>query len=297
MIKSAVIGASGFVGKHLLKSYRTKFPDCIGTYNSQMQEGLTYFNLLNPDLSALNLESQGYKAVIASAANTDITLCESLKGKTPNRAKEVNVDGMIKLIEQVRKTQLKLIFFSTDYAFKGDTGNYDDLDEREPTTEYGKHKVLIEKEIEKRCENYLIIRLSRVFGTDKGDNTIIDDLARKMTNGENVRVAGNQFYCITHIKELIQAIHLVQKKDLSGKMNICGYERWSRYEIALALQEEFKKRGITKLGEITEIDLYDIPSLVGRPLETSLTCSKLKKYGFNFRPISESISKVVDNYT
>ena len=31
MIKTAIIGASGVIGGHLIKKYKSKYPDCIGT--------------------------------------------------------------------------------------------------------------------------------------------------------------------------------------------------------------------------------------------------------------------------
>ena len=54
MIKTAIIGASGFIGSHLIKKYKSKYPDCIGTSFSSDVTNLLKFDLRNPDIKSLD---------------------------------------------------------------------------------------------------------------------------------------------------------------------------------------------------------------------------------------------------
>ena len=59
-------------------------------------------------------------------------------------------------------------------------GNYNDTDKTDPNTVYGKHKKIIEDEIKKLTNNFLVLRLSKIYGLKKGDNTIFDQAANQL---------------------------------------------------------------------------------------------------------------------
>ena len=94
MIKTAIIGASGFIGSHLIKKYKSKYPDCIGTSFSSDVTNLLKFDLRNPNIKPLDLEQTGHKAVIITSFKANIPYCEN----EPRKAYEVNVEGILKLI-------------------------------------------------------------------------------------------------------------------------------------------------------------------------------------------------------
>ena len=52
MIKTAIIGASGFIGSHLINKYKSKYPDCIGTTFSSDKKNLLKFDLKNQDIKS-----------------------------------------------------------------------------------------------------------------------------------------------------------------------------------------------------------------------------------------------------
>ena len=138
MLKTAVIGATSYIGKHLIKMYRDKYPDCIGTYFSNKKENNKnkYFNIINSNINELKLMDTGHKSVIITAAQPNIGYCE----KNPKDSYNVNVKATLKTIEILLKTSIKIIFLSSDYVFEGTKGSYTDEDITKPTTEYGKQK-------------------------------------------------------------------------------------------------------------------------------------------------------------
>ncbi len=290
MIKTAVIGASGFVGRHLLRFYRQSFPDCVGTACSNMGPGLTHFDLRQPDLAALRLEESGHQAVLIASAKPNIAFCE----QQPTAAYAVNVTGTLELLRQIGRTSLSVIFLSSDYVFEGTKGNYSDVDNVKPTTAYGRHKAIIEREIPSLVENYLTLRLSKVYGLEKYDGTLLCEIARSLAMGAEVMAAADQFFCPTEVTDLVRAIVAIQGCETRRVMNVCCCESWSRYEIARALADAMP----VNAARIKKISLHELPAMKGRPLNTSMQCSRLENApAMVFTSLHDSIKRVAAHWT
>ena len=290
MKKTAVIGATGFIGGHLLHSYRKNFEDCIGTGFSIIKPGLTHFDLRKPNLSRLGLEESGHEAVIIASAKSKIDYC----GKEKEKSYEINVKGTLDLVRQIAKTSMQIIFFSSDYVFSGENGKYIDSSERKPSTEYGLQKMQVEDEIPKITDNYLILRLGKGYGIEKNDGTILDEIACSIASGYKVLAAWDQIFCPTYIEDLISAIHAIQTLRLRGFMNLCNESSWSRYDIALAIANSMGK----KPDYIQRISLSDLSFIENnRPRNTSMKCNRFnKKVKMNFTRLQDSISIVAKNW-
>lgn len=285
LVKTAIIGASGFIGNHLLRAYREVYPDCLGTTFSQPRPDLAPFDLRNPDIATLRLEETGHEAVILASAKPNISYCEEQR----DEAYAVNVRGTLELARQLSKTSLQLIFLSSDYVFEGTAGGYDDASSTCPTTEYGRQKVEVETALPGLVKNHLILRLAKSFGLKKGDGTLLDDIAASLAAGKILQAADDQFLCPTLIGDLVGAIQAIQSKGLTGTMNVCNPEPWSRYGLATELAN-----GIgVQSNLVRKISLHEIPSMVGRPLDTSMACLRLKnEVSFEFTPTQEAIEQV-----
>ena len=285
MIKTAVIGASGYVGRHLWKAYRSRYPDCVGTTFSADHPQLNHFDIREPNLAALRLEDTGHQAVLIASAKPNIAYCEQNK----EAACAVNVRGTLELARQIGRTRMQAIFLSSDYVFEGKAGPHDDDDPARPTTEYGRHKAQVERELPSLAANYLVLRLSKIYGVHKGDRTLLDEMAAQLTAGTEIRAARDQIFCPTNVADLVRVIQVIQGNGLQGVLNICNPERWSRCGIALALANAMRAdRSLVK-----PISLYDIPAMLGRPLDTSMKSSRLARaLQPQFVPLSDDIERV-----
>ena len=289
MIKTAVIGASGYIGSHLLRKYREQYPDCVGTSFSNNTNELIHFDIRNPNIGHLKLEETGHQAVIITSAKPNISYCENKS----QQAFEVNVEGTFNLIRKLSRTSLKIIFLSTDYVFDGIKGNFGDNHPTAPTTVYGKHKKLVEDEIKSLTDNFLVLRLSKIYGLKKGDKTILDEAANLLTQEKQVLAASDQYFCPTYIEDLVNSIINIQELDLRGYMNLCSPEVWSRYE----MHKKTAKLMSKDANLVTKINLYDIVEMKGRPLKTSMICNRLiGETDCRFISFNDAIEKVADNY-
>ena len=289
MIKTAIIGASGFIGSHLINKYKSKYPDCIGTTFSSDKKNLLKFDLKNPDIKSLDLERTGHKAVIITSFKANIPYCEN----EPNKAYKVNVEGMLQLIKNLSQTSLKIIFLSSEYVFDGNEGKYSDNHPKDPGTAYGKHKKIIEDEIKNLTDNFLVLRLSKMYGLTRGDKTILDEAANLLNQKKEILAASDQYFNPTFIDDLVKAIIDIQEKNLKGYINVCAPETWSRFEMWTQLAQIMNKN----INLIKKIKLYDIPIMKGRPLNTSMVCNRLnQETQSKFISLKDAIKKVANNY-
>ena len=83
--------------------------------------------------------------------------------KQKNLAFQVNAHA-VKVIAEISKKSILLIHFSTDYVFDGKKSNYNETDMTNPINVYGESKLLGEKYIIETGGNFLILRISWVYG-------------------------------------------------------------------------------------------------------------------------------------
>ncbi len=289
-MKTAIIGASSYIGKNLIDFYRLRYPDCVGTYfkNKKNLKNI-FFDLKNSNINNLKLYERGHKSVIISAAIPNIDFCE----KNPNLSYKINVEGTLKAINELVKTPIKIIFLSSDYVFDGKKGSYSESDITNPSTNYGKQKKKVEDEIINLSDKVIILRLSKVYGLKKGDGTLLDEAANLLSKKKYISAALDQFFCPIFIDDLVKIIDVVQNNEIFGKLNVCSDEVWSRYNLILKLAEEMK---INK-DYIKKINLHDFSNFNNRPLNTSMINKKLHKFiNFKFFSMAEAVKKIAFNY-
>lgn len=286
MIKTAIIGASGYIGKHLLAKYRESFPDCIGTGFAHMKEGLTPFDLRNPNVAALKLRETEHEAVVIASAMPNIAKCESY----PKETYELNVSGTLKLVKQLEQLSLKTFFLSSDYVFNGETGHYRDDARTSPKTEYGRQKAEVEKEIPNLTNNYTILRLSKIYGTVPQDGTLLDSIAAELMQGKKITVATDQFFSPTHVDDVVSMLLFIQKQNKNGLINLCNNHAYSRHQIAFKLAERLQ----VSPSLLHAVPLHSIPGMENRPLNTSLLCSEVLQLLQNsLISIDDAVERVV----
>ncbi len=131
--------------------------------------------------------------IINCAAYNDVDKAEL----QPEYANAVNGEGPKILAEVAKEVGAKLVHYSTDFVFDGESNiPYTEDSKPNPINQYGKSKLLGEKNIRNVGGDYLIIRTSRVVGEgkqnfpyrfsmwakDKTILTITDDLVSRSTS-------------------------------------------------------------------------------------------------------------------
>lgn len=281
MKKTLVIGARGFIGKHFVDLYRRFYPDLITTDRSLL-------DLANPSIDHLPLEE--YTDALIAAAIPRLMACE----QSPEYTFRCNVEGTLQLAGALAQKGIKPILFSTDYVFDGVEGEYSEESALNPLNEYGRQKARLEEKIRDACgDNYLLIRPGKVFGLKKGDKTLLDEMASSLNGGSTVRAAYDQVFCPIFINDLLQSIVTLQNLNCTGVFNICGLERWSRYDLALEVARALS----VPSNLVHQISLEDLKEPFLRPKCTTMRTDKLRRIiDEQFMSLKDSIQKIATYY-
>ncbi len=169
---TAVIGASGMLGRELVSACAARGIDVVGFGSPEA------LDITEPDAAREALG--GVKLVLNAAAYTNVDGAES----EPAEAMRVNQLGPMNLARTCRDNDALLVHFSTDYVFNGVAScEYRVDEEPSPLSVYGLSKLAGEHAIRDIGCDHLIIRSSWLFAPHSRNfvRTILDLSSQRST--------------------------------------------------------------------------------------------------------------------
>lgn len=286
--KTVVIGAGGYLGRHLLAAHQSANPATLGVDVVGPWE--YHLDLAAPDIRPLKLKESGYEQAILAAAVTGLARCEREMAYTRAR----NVTGALELAQQLAEQGVLPIFFSSDNVFDGEDGGYDDGAPPHPLNEYGAQKAEVERRLPEVCGGRcLILRLGKVFGLARGDRTLLDEMADRLTRGEAVAAARDMIFSPVLVNDVVRGVLALQTVSATGLFNFCGPEVWSRFDLARALAEAL---GVDR-SLVQGISLDDLKEPFRRPKRADLVCRRLRAtVAVEFQPMARCIAALAEQY-
>ncbi len=257
-----VVGATGFIGSRL--------GSCLGsgTLGLSRRPGPERFDLLDPDWPALERACRGAKAGVICAGVAGFEAC----AKDPDGTARVNVSGVRGLVERLSALGVVPVYLSSDSVYDGSRGDFREEDERRPITTYGRQRKEVEDFLMSRSGRWIILRLGKVYGTERGDGSLFTAWAEALQRDESIRCAHDQRLAPVHIDDVGRAVRAVWDKGLSGVYNLCGAEALSRYELAARLAAAL---GLDA-GLIARCSIKDIPASEPRHAWHAASTEKLR---------------------
>ena len=119
-------GGSGLLGSELRKI----LPDI--DYPSSKEFDVTNYKQMKKYLKLNSCDLIIHAAAIASPPLVD---------NDPQKAVKVNIEGTCNIVKLCMKYDIRLIYISTDYVFRGDKGNYKEDDPVYPVNKYAWSKL------------------------------------------------------------------------------------------------------------------------------------------------------------
>jgi len=284
--KLLVIGGSGLVGSTLI-NYSYKNYDVHYTFNDNM---IQFDNIPNTKIELLNdihkllklIDEYRPHVIIHTVAHPSVDECE----RSPEMAKKLHVDITKEISKISAKINSKLIYFSTDAVFDGQTQEkYLESDIPNPINYYGKTKLEAEKIVQNSSSKNVILRPAVIYGWHKKSrftNWIIESLQ----NGNIVDPHIDQYNTPTLVDDLVNSIIQIIEKDISGLFHSTGKTCVNRYELSIIIAEIF---GFDKklIRPVTSIEKKQYAP---RPVNTCLDSTKLEKAtNYQFKNIKEGI--------
>jgi dTDP-4-dehydrorhamnose 3,5-epimerase/reductase len=201
--KTLIIGASGQLGRALIKAVSAAVPVTRST-----------LDLASPE-SVADFDFGPYGIVINAAAYTKVDAAETEEGR--REAWAVNVGGVGALVEAARKHRFTLVHVSSDYVFDGAQVIHSETEPFSPLGVYGQTKAAGDALVCSLPAHYLL-RTSWVIGD--GAN-FVRTMASLADRGVSPDVVDDQFGRLTFTTEISRAVvHLLENQAPYGTYNI-----------------------------------------------------------------------------
>jgi len=267
-MKTLIIGASGCLGGILYEDFQ-KLGPVTGTYCGHPWGDLVHLDVTDPDEVRRVLVSSRPNTVLHCGAFTHVDGCE----EKPDVSQRINVEGTRNVVEAVRSTGVKYVFFSTDYVFDGKAGPYREEDPTNPIQVYGRHKLDAERIIKNRLTNYLIVRAQGVFGWERQRMNFVQRLIENLRAGKSATIPNDQFGSPTYAPNLSEALQELIRQNSRGIYHLCTTTAIDRYSFARLIARVFELDEALIVGKSTA----ELNQKATRPLKSGLLVEKAKR--------------------
>lgn len=243
-----IIGASGFIGRHLYDHCKKDGIDVLGTYYTHpYNPELVKFDICSDNLGEFcirYLNGRAPEVVIICGANGNIDSCK----KNEVESNLLNVRNTQRILYQANVLGSKCVYLSSEAVFDGKKGMYAEEDAVNPITVYGMQKLQVEQYMAQNIKDYLVFRISRAVAHQFGEKDIFDEFYNKMIRKEPIICLKNQSFCLTDIDDITFAILKALSQKLVGLYHLSSRNYISRYMLARLFGERIQG-GYEKIAE------------------------------------------------
>jgi dTDP-4-dehydrorhamnose reductase len=260
-----IVGASGFVGRHLRQACRRSGYDTLGTQAHGSRPDLIAFDLERDRIEDC-LPSQPTHAVVC-AGITQIDRC----ARERDLSYRVNVTNTIRLLRDLAALDVRRVFVSTGFIFDGVTGGYAEDAPTGPVNEYGRQRLEVDQFLAREQPDALVVRLDKVIGDDPQEPSLFTEWLRAVFAQQPIRCIAGQVFCPTLVDDIARAIVTGCELELTGAYHVANPEVCSRVELA--------ERFLQALGRQTTMEALPQERLgfaEPRPLRTYLDTTKFQ---------------------
>ena len=258
-MRTAVIGASGLLGKYLMRELND--PEILGFSSREVDirdaaQVMQVIDLARPEW------------VVLAAAYTDVDGCETNQGL----AFDTNTRGALNVAEAAKRVGAKLLFLSSDYIFDGtNTTPYETTAPRNPRSVYGRSKAQAEIGIAEILPQACIVRTSWVFGIQ--GKCFPDTILQLTQTRSELEVVDDQHGSPTYARDLARAIDQLCRANAKGIVHVTNRGECTWFEFAREIVRESKLKTTVRP---TTTDKFPRPA--ERPKYSVLSGKSLDQY-------------------
>lgn len=183
----------------------------------------------------------------------------------------VNATGVRNLAALCRKNSTFLVHYSTDYVFDGTKENYyTETDSTYPLNAYGESKLSGELLLAEEIDNFLLFRVSWVFG--QGTANFLYKLGEWAKERELLKIVCNQVSVPTYTGDIVKYTIAAIDNGLKGLYHLPNSGYASRYEVARYFIERVGLR-----RTVLPVDSNYFNERARRPYFSAMSNKKLSK--------------------
>lgn len=238
-----IVGVSSFVGSNLAEFLHKDFR-VVGTYYRRPVHipGVLALpcNVVNKEEVQLVLYAFKPDIVIYCAGLTSLTDCDQY----PQLSDALNSGGLYNFAELAPRYGARIVYLSSQYLFAGQNRNYNEMDNPDVITMYGKSQASAEFYLQKSSLNYLILRCSKLYG--RGVNPIKYNFFEVIQKNLKNSTAGiyDDYVKIGFIDVyyLAMVLKICIDKDISNRLlQLSSQDILSHYEFAKLYCQVFQE--------------------------------------------------------
>jgi len=241
-------------------------------------------DITDPGQVERTIRSISPHVVLHAAAYADVDGCETKR----DLAMAVNADGAANVAAACRAAGARLVYYSTDYVFDGDSDRpYSEEDPPDPKTVYGQSKLAGETAVRAALDDHIILRIAWLYGRH-GKNFVktMIDLGRKQRQAADsgevsspLRVVDDQFGNPCWTMDVARQTQAVLDGDITGLFHATSTGETTWFGLAGAV---FADLGWDVTVDPCSTAEYPLPA--PRPRRSSLENRRLNKLGLNVMP-------------
>ena len=224
--------------------------------------------------------------VLNLAAMTNVDECERDK----IAANKINIEGVKNLCKNFSGHFIQL---STDYVFDGLSGPYNELDEVNPISHYGKTKLEAENWLKNNYSNATILRANVIYSyTKRTKASFVKWVVDSLKNNIEINVVNDQWNNPTWTESISFIINKIIDNSIIGLYNYGDKDFMSRYDFAILISKIFN------LDEnlIKPINTSNLNQIAERPLKSGLKTEKIEsRLGIVPSSVENCLRKIHDN--
>ncbi|OGS80509.1 MAG: dTDP-4-dehydrorhamnose reductase [Gallionellales bacterium GWA2_59_43] len=273
--KIFVIGKNGQVGWELQRSL-SMLGDVIALsrYEADLQAPQALLERIRMERPDVIVNAAAYTAV--DKAEVDEVA-----------ATQINGVAVGELAQAARDAGALFIHYSTDYVFDGSkNGPYVESDEPNPQNAYGRSKLAGERAIQQAGGDWLVLRTTWVYAA-RGHN-FMKTMLRLARERDELRVVGDQYGVPTWARMIAEATAIIVARAMQARtrgefasgiyhLSAGGATTWHSFaELIVGYARQHERSGSIKASVVTPILTADYPLPACRPVNSILSCEKLR---------------------
>lgn len=236
-----ILGINSFLGSNLAEFFRKDYR-VVGTYHKKIQAlpGILCLpcDVLSKDEVQLVLYAFKPDFVLYCVGLTSVKDCAEM----PNGSDALNSSGLFNVAELAPRYGARIIYFSSQFIFSGLNKNYNEMDNADVITQYGKSQASSEFYLQKSSLNYLIIRCSKLYGRGVSPlrNTWFEQLQSNLKNNNSAIYDNFIHQGFIDVFYLGMILKMCIDKNVSNRLiHFSSQDTMSYYEFAKLYTEVF----------------------------------------------------------
>ena len=309
-MKILVTGGAGFIGSHLLQLLQGQqgveavvYDNLSGGRREHVPKGIRLVegDVRDAEGLARLFASEGFDSVVHLAAQTMVPYSLS----HPEEDCQINLLGLINILECCRKYAVKHIVFSSSAAVYGDNLNIPLHEEEKPmpTSAYGITKMASEHYLRMYHDLYglntTVLRFANVYGERQGaggEGGVVSIFCKLLAAGQGVTVFGNgeQTRDFVYAGDIAEALWRGSQLEGHHVINISTQKETSVNQLLAAFKQAVGREFPVQYAPIREGDIFRSVLANGRCVELLGFCPAMNLQEGVARTYADYLQKIGD---